>query len=77
MALQDKQKNPTSRKIFQDLNNIQYQIMRSSYDSNLWMQEKNLQKDWHMYAVEQESYYAQRAHENWISMGNKNTTLFK
>lgn len=41
------------------------------------MQEKILQDTWHNHNIEQEIYWAQRAHQNWIALGDKNAKFFQ
>lgn len=46
----------------------------SNYD--LWMRESNLQNEWQRHMLVQEVYQAQRAHQNVIAMGERNTKCF-
>lgn len=46
-------------------------------DNTLWLQENLLQDNIHHYAMEQELYLAQRAHQTWIYFGDKNTKYFQ
>lgn len=43
----------------------------------LWMQEKGIQDRIQQHRIEQEIYWTQKAHQNWINLGDKNTKIFK
>lgn len=51
--------------------------MNLKYSTSLWMQDKVLQKAWHKYNIEYQIYLAQRAYQNWIAMGDRDTEFFK
>lgn len=50
--------------------------MTNSSDSDLWTQ-KNISHTEHKYMVEHKIYWAQCAHQHWITLGDRNTKFFQ
>lgn len=75
--IQDNKKNHISWKSLQELTDIQSRIMNSITNPVFWMQDNYLQNSWHKFNMEQEIYWTQRARQNWIALGDKNTRLFQ
>lgn len=76
--LQNKNKDNLfiSQKIFQELSYVQNRLMSLPSNYDLWMRESNLQNEWQRHMLVQEVYQAQRAHQNVIAMGDRNTKFF-
>lgn len=51
--------------------------MRNPSNSYLWMQEMKLQEEWNRRMQEHQIYWAQRVHQNWITIGDQNIKFFQ
>lgn len=63
--------------LLRELESIQKDLTSDPMANALWLQDKLLQDKFHQYAMEQELYWVQRAHQNQIQSGGKNTKYFQ